>query len=264
LTNIKLIAFTTLAFLCFSVLQAQNDTLVKPAKTPDYDKLMDSNYKNSKTTRQVETESEPEKKKKTNYAGNWIIGAGINVIEDSGTQNFSNLTESKYNHFGSPVMLSAEYLTKGKFSFSATFLLNKFQAGKDIQGLTIQSGDAPNYMAVDFAAKMFFRKILEKHVFTPYVTAGPGYRSIGSYEAKNQSGNLVDVPKTQDITLNAGLGAYYWINRNWGLNLNYMAKFALKVGANKDYKTNHLVPSFGVFYRFDTAKNFFNQPTIFK
>ena len=150
-------------------------------------------------------------------------------------------------------MLSAEYLTSSRFSVSTTFLFNKFQSGKDIQGLTIQSGEEPNYMAVDVAAKLFFRKILSKHILTPYITAGPGYRHIGPYQAKNASGMLVDVPKTQDITINVGLGTYYWINRSWGLNLNYTAKFAMKAGANKDYKTNHLVLAFGGFYRFDTA-----------
>ena len=264
MTKMKCITCTALVFLCFYGLQAQNDTLVKPATPADYDKLMDSNYKTSKTPRQPETETAQEKKKKTTYAGNWVIGAGINVIEDSGTQDFSNLTQSKYNHFGSPLMLSAEYLTHSKFSFSATFLLNKFQSGKEVQGLTIQSGSEPTYMAVDFAAKMFFRKILDKHVFTPYVMAGPGYRTIAAYQAKNASGTLVDVPKTQDITLNAGLGAYYWFSRNWGLNLNYMGKFALKIGSNKDYKTNHLVGSFGFFYRFDAPKKFLYQKPVFK
>jgi len=251
MNKIKLIAFTTLGVMFFSVLQAQNDTLVKPANAPDYDELMDSNYKDSLTAKYVKTKTE----NNLNYSGNWIIGAGINVIEDSGKHNFSYFTESKYNHFGSPVMLSVEYLTSSRFSLSTTFLLNKFQSGKEIQGLTIQTGEEPNYFAVDFAAKLFFRRILNKHKFTPYITAGPGYRYIAGYQAKNLSDKLVDVPKTQDITLNLGFGTYYWFNRSWGLNLNYTVKFATKSGANKDYKTNHLVPSFGAFYRFDTASN---------
>ena len=253
MNKIKLIAFTTLGVMFFSVLQAQNDTIVTPSKANEYEKLMDTNYDEGTAARYVKTKTGTEKEKM--YSGNWIIGAGINVIEDSGKQNFSNLTESKYNHFGSPVMLSVEYLANNKLSFSTTFLLNKFQSGKEIQGLTIQTGEESNYFAVDFAAKLFFRRILNKHKFTPYITAGPGYRYIAGYQAKNLSDKLVDVPKTQDITLNLGFGAYYWFNRNWGLNLNYMAKFATKSGANKDYKTNHLVPSFGAFYRFDTASN---------
>jgi len=260
-TQIKLTAFITLATLWAVSIQAQNDTLVKPAHVPDYDELMDSNFKDSTATRYVKTETG---KKTKNYSGNWIIGAGINVIDDSGQQAFFNLTESKYNHFGSPLMLSAEYLTSNKFSLSATLLLNKFQSGKEVQSLTIQSGSEPTYMAVDFAAKMFFRRILDKHLLTPYITAGPGYRNIDSYQAKSQSGNLVDVPKTQDLTLNVGIGAYYWFSRSWGLNLNYMGKFAMKVGSNKHYKTNHLVGSFGFFYRFDTFKKKFNQPPVIK
>ena len=152
-----------------------------------------------------------------------------------------------------PFMLNTEYLINNKYSASATILINKFQSGKIVNGLTIQSGDEPSYFAVDFAAKLFFRRVLDKHTFTPYVTAGPGYYSIAAYQAKNKSDILVSVPKTQDITLNAGLGAYYWINRSWGLNFSYMAKFGLKLSDTGNINSNQLVSSFGVFYRFDTT-----------
>ena len=177
--------------ICFSTLQAQNDTLVKRGNATEYEKLMDSNFKDSLSIKYIKSRTE----KESNYSGNWIIGAGINMVEDSGKQNFSNLTESKYNHFGSPFMLSGEYLTSSKFSLSATFLLNKFQSEKEIQGFTIQTGEEPNYFGVDFTAKLFFRRVLDKHKFTPYVAEGPGYRNIESYEAKNIADNLVEVPK---------------------------------------------------------------------
>ena len=264
MTKIKFYTLITLAMMCFCTLQAQNDTIPPPTeKAPVYNKLMDSNYKGSKTENYEQALPDTEPQSDLSYSGQWVIGAGINVIQDPGTQNISALFKSKNNHFGSPLMLSAEYLTNSRFSFSATFLLNKLQSGKDIQGLTIQDTE-PTYMAADVAAKMFFRKILDKHVFTPYVMAGPGYRTIAAYQAENASGTLVDVPKTQDITLNLGFGAYYWFSRNWGLNLNYMGKFALKVGSNKDYKTNHLVGSFGFFYRFDAPKKFLYQKPVFK
>jgi len=261
MTKMKHIAFTTLLVTCFSMLHAQNDTIAEPGNTTNYDTLIKSNYTNDSPAKVNEIETEVETKAlvqddtEITFFGNWIIGAGINAVEDSGKQNLSNLFESKYNHLGSPFMLSAEYLINNKWSASTTFLFNKFQSGKEIQGLTIQNGDEPNYFAVDFATKLFFREILDKYKFTPYVTAGTGYRRIEGYQAPNKTGALVSVPKTQDIMLNLGLGAYYWINRSWGLNLNYMAKFAMKAGDNKDYKTNHMVLGFGGFYRFDTLFN---------
>ena len=262
MNKIKLTAFTLLTFLCFSVVQAQNDTLVNPAKTTEYEKLMDSNFKDSIAAKYVKTktatttatgkETKKKKKKKPNYSGNWIIGGGINMVEDSGHQTFSDLFTLKYKNLGAPFMLSAEYLASNRFSFSTTLLLNKYQAGKQIQGNIIQISEEPNYMAVDVAAKLFVRKVLYKHVFTPYVTAGAGYTSIGSYQAQNPSDNLIDIPETSTMTLNTGIGAYFWINRTLGINVNYMAKFGLKTGVDKN---NHLVSSFGVFYRFDTGSN---------
>ena len=254
MTKIKYIAFTTLLVTCFSMLHAQNNTISEPDNTINYDALLKSNYTNDSLTKvaEVETKALVHEGTEITFFGNWIVGAGINAVEDSGKRNFSNLFESKYNHLGSPFMLSAEYLINNKWSASTTFLFNKFQSGKEIQGLSIQSGDEPNYFAVDFGAKRFVREILDKYKFTPYVTGGLGYRRIEGYQATSKTGGLVSVPKTQDITANVGLGAYYWINRTWGLNLNYMAKFALKKGANRDFKTNHMVLGFGGFYRFDT------------
>ena len=255
------IAFTTLLVTCFSMLHAQNDTITQLDNTTNYHALIKSNYTNDSQAKvneieaEVETKALVKKDTEITFFGNWIIGAGINFVEDSGKQEFSDFFTLKHKNWGSPFMVSAEYLINTRWSASTTFLFNKFQSGKEIQFRTIQNGDEPNYFAVDFAAKLFFREILNKYKFTPYVTAGPGYRRIEGYQATSKTGALVSVPKTQDITLNVGLGAYYWINRSWGLNLNYMAKFAMKAGANKDYKTNHMVLGFGAFYRFDTLFN---------
>ena len=173
------------------------------------------------------------------------------MVEDSGNQQFSDFfTLKNKNYGGVPIMVSAEYLTNNLLSFSTTILLNKYQAGKPVQGNIIQDGEEPNYMAVDFAAKLFFRKILYKHVFTPYMTAGPGVRFIDGYQALDPTDNLVEIPKSKDVTINVGFGAFYWIGRTWGINFNYVAKISVKAGSNKIDKSNHLVPSFGIFYHF--------------
>ena len=162
MTKMKHIAFTTLLVTCFSMLHAQNNTISEPDNTINYDALLKSNYTNDSLTKVAEVETKALVKDDTEitFFGNWIIGAGINSVEDSGKQNFANLFESKYNHLGSPFMVSAEYLINTRWSASTTFLFNKFQSGKEIQGNTIQNGDEPNYFAVDFAAKLFFREII--------------------------------------------------------------------------------------------------------
>lgn len=258
LNPIKLIATATCACLCSFILEAQNYTIANPTHQTDFDRVVSSNYNNPIASEDndidIDTEAGtiavPATKVDEVFFGKWIIGFGINSIVDSGTQNFSNLFKTNYNHVGLPFRFNTEYLYNTKLSFGGTILINSFQADKKIQGLTIQKGDEPTYFAVDFAVKLFLVRILNKHAFTPYVTAGPGYKYVSGYEAINDQDLLVQVPKTQDLTLNTSAGTYYWVNENFGFDLNFMAKFALKAGANKAYKTNHTVLSFGVFYRF--------------
>ncbi|HEY5687869.1 MAG TPA: outer membrane beta-barrel protein [Yeosuana sp.] len=262
MTKIKLCTFTTLVVFCFSMLQAQHEMPVNPFNPSDNEEQMDAHDMSSIVVQEFATEisdkhaittESVEAPIELHYSGKWLIGAGINMIEDSGHQEFGDFFSFKHKNWGNPFYINTEYLYNSHFSLGATLLFNKYQSGKEVQGLIIQDASEPNYFAMDFSAKLFLREVLHRHVFTPYVTAGTGYRSIDSYEAKSDTGNLISVGKTQDITLNAGIGAYYWIDRSWGLNFSYIAKFAMKAGANNDAKTNHLVSSFGVFYRFDTA-----------
>ena len=264
MTKIKLYAFTTLAVMCFSVLQAQNDMFVSQDLQADNEVLLVANNTHSIVVQDLATAADAthsvvaksvQTPGELNYSGKWMIGAGINMVEDSGNQQFGDFFTLKHKNWGNPFYINTEYLYNSHFSLGATVLFNKYQSGKTIQGLIIQDASEPNYFAVDFAAKLFLREILSNYKFTPYVTAGTGYRNVGNYQAKSEAGNLVEVPKIQDITLNVGAGAYYWIDRSWGINFSYTGKFAMKAGANKDSKTNHLVSSLGVFYRFNN-KNF--------
>lgn len=246
MTQLKCLALITFVVSCITLSQAQTDGIAYTQYTPDEHLVYATSYETPVT--ELNLLPETEVLTQSYPSGDWIIGAGMNIIADAGNQNPLNVFNGTYNHMGFPLMFSGEYLANSKISFSTTVLINTYQSGKEIQGLTVQPGESPAYFAVDLAAKLYLRKILDRHKFTPYVTAGPGYKYVGGYEAETE-GNLIEVPKTQDITLNTSLGTYYWFNRNWGLNLNYMAKFAMKAGSNKDYKTNHYVLSFGVFYR---------------
>ena len=154
-----------LVILCFSVLQAQNAML-----TNQSDILVQDTKPGSEL----------------GFSGKWVLGAGINMIEDSGQQEFVDFFTLKHKNWGNPFYISTEYLYNSQFSLGATFRFNKYQSGKTIQGLTIQEASEPQYFAIDFAAKLFLREILQRHAFTPYVAAGTGYRYIGGYEAENQ------------------------------------------------------------------------------
>jgi opacity protein-like surface antigen len=253
MTQTNLCVFTTCLVMCFSIAKAQNDSITEKANKYVYNSLMDSNFKQGKSASKVETKASSETD--VNYSGNWMLGAGINMIEDSGHQSFGDFFSFKHKNSGNPFMVHVEYLINSQFSVSTTLLLNKHQSGKDVQGLTIQSASEPSYFATDVAVTYYVLDISSKHKFTPYATAGTGYRHISNYSAANQANVLVEIPKTRDITLNAGLGVAYWFHKNWALNMSYIAKFSLKAGANKNNKTNHLVSSLGVIYRLHN-KNF--------
>ena len=156
MTKIKFYTVITLAMMCFCTLQAQNDTIIPPPeKAPVYNKLMDSNYKGSKTENQEQILPDTEPQSDLNYSGQWVIGAGINMVEDSVEQTFSDFFTLKHKNWGNPFYINTEYLYNSHFSLGATLLFNKYQSGKTIQGLSIQDASEPNYFAIDFSAKLF-------------------------------------------------------------------------------------------------------------
>lgn len=175
---------------------------------------------------------------------NWAIGAGFNIIDDSGDSKGLNIFDDDVNHFF-PFVISAEYFTDNNFSFNASISFNKYKAGKTVDGQQIQEGSSAKYAAFDLASRFSFRKMLNTNVFDPYLHAGFGYTVIGGH--KMESGT---VPKVGRMTFNTGIGVNFWVSDSWGLNLNHQLKFGIKAGDNKDYITNQLQLSFGVFHRF--------------
>ena len=206
-------------------------------------------------------------KRVSSYTGNWSFGAGINVVDDSGTKGKDFFNTSENWNMTSPFMVSIEYYINNQFSLVATGSMNKYVEGKNIDntGLIIKDFE-PDYLAIDLATRFYFGDLFTSYTFDPYIFLGAGYTTIGAYKSVPFEENSLrtdldhiaidengfyDVPEIGRVTINGGIGFNYWFAETFGLNFN----FATKVGmASGEYKTgpnsvsNQTQFSLGVIY----------------
>ena len=193
-------------------------------------------------------------------AGDWSFGFGFNVVDDGGVILGGLFEGKKYNHFHMPFTINAEYFYDSQWSFTTTLSFNKYMEGKivDRRG-TILKDEEPGFFAIDLGAKFYFRDIFNDYKFEPYVFSGFGFTSIGGhkidpYKSEVPGAVTVDtdgkwnIPATSNLTFNVGLGTNYWINKNWGVNVNAAAKWGFKGKKYEDIISNYTQFSFGGFY----------------
>ncbi|NJB35357.1 OmpA family protein [Croceivirga sp. JEA036] len=174
-------------------------------------------------------------KKDTIVLSSWIVGVGMNAVDDAGSEfsdvlNFSD----NWNVVPHPSRLSIGRYFKNGLGLEAIGSYNKYQEGKVVDGLVVT--EESDYYAVDFRVNYDLNKILgETGFFDPYVGIGAGYT-----EANNQGRG----------TYNANVGFRTWISDNWGLDFSSTGKWTM----NKENSTNHIQHAAGVVYRFGIEK----------
>ena len=176
------------------------------------------------------------------YDGNWSIGVGVNVVDDSGNQ-FKDFNTSENWNFSQPLTICVEYYHDVFVSFALMLSFNEYIAGKNIDytGYVIEDHEA-SYMAVDFATKFYFRDFFYPIRFDPYGFLGFGYTKIGAYKSEPFENNILrddldhiaidengylDIPDIGRITINGGIGFNFWFTRIWAFNFNITAKFGI-------------------------------------
>lgn len=210
--------------------------------------------------------------------GNWSFGAGINTVDDSGTQGKTLFNFEENWNTTSPFTLSAEYFIDNQWGISLAGSTNKYVSGKNIDntGLIIQ-GYAADYLAVDLAARFYLGDIFTSYAFDPYMFLGVGYNVIGSYKSKpfvvapidtdidpneisaipiDENGNY-NIPEIGKITLNGGAGFNYWFAKTWGINFNFTGKIAMESGEYKrgpNSVSDHAQFSLGLIYFFQNKE----------
>jgi len=181
------------------------------------------------------------------YNKNWTIGAGLNIVDDSGSSSTGISDPSENWNFSRPFYLSTEFYLNNKFSFMSMLFFNQYTEGKNIDDtIYIIEGHEASYFAFDVNTKYYFRDLLKSYHFDPYIFLGVGYTNIGEYKGEpidpgnlsfpdyvevDEDGNMI-VPSIGRLTLNAGLGLNYWFSDTWGLNLNLAAKLGI---GNSEY-----------------------------
>ena len=212
-------------------------------------------------------------KRVNDHYGNWSFGAGINVVDDSGTEGKDFFNTKEHWNISNPYLVSVEYYFDNQWSVVASGSMNKYVSGKNIDNSgVIVKGFAADYFAADLATRLYLGDLFSSYAFDFYMFLGVGYNKIGGYKLHPF---VAEVPVDTDIvpseinalpideygyyniheigkmTLNGGLGFNYWFAETWGVNFNFTGKFAIPSG---DYKrgqnevSDHAQFSLGLIY----------------
>ena len=195
------------------------------------------------------------------------FGAGIKILEDSGT-NLKEIFNTRENwNMTSPFMVNVEYYFDNRFSLVTTASMNKYVEGKNIDntGLIIKDYE-PNYLAVDLAIRFYLGDTFTNYTFDPYMFLGVGYTKIGAYKLVPFEENSLrddidhimidengffDIPEIGRVTLNGGIGFNYWFAETFGLNFNFTTKVGMTSGefmTGPNSVSNQIQFSLGVIY----------------
>ncbi len=165
----------------------------------------------------------------------WVVGLGINIVEDTATPFGDTFLKIKdtWNAVPYPSSVSIGRNFSNGIGLKAVGSYNKYKVGKLIDGrINMAERD---YYAIDGMVSYDLNKLFgETGWFDPFLQAGAGYSSIG------------DIGRT---TGNAGFGFNTWFSDTWGINFNTMGKWGLKEG-----DTRQIQHSAGVVYRFGVEK----------
>lgn len=164
----------------------------------------------------------------------WIVGLGINIIDDSGDA-FNDFTTVKdqWNMVPYPSRLSIGRYFRSGLGVELIGSVNRYKAGNIIDGVAI-SEDIP-YWAVDSRLSYDLNKLVgETGFFDPYLGVG-----LGVSDANNETRG----------TYNAVVGFRLWLSEKWGVDLNSSGKWRMS-----DPASNHIQHAAGVTYRFGIEK----------
>lgn len=156
----------------------------------------------------------------------WKIELGVNAFNDSrsktatGNSNFANYFDPGVWDY-SLLTLHVDYTLSPSFYLSSTITRNaNKESGRRI-------------FATDINLKYTFAKLLPTEFWLePYVLGGMGY-------------SFREISRNNRFNLNFGAGTYFWLDSNWGIDLQAVGKVTMK----KDlfnYKQNTL----GLVYKF--------------
>lgn len=149
----------------------------------------------------------------------WIIGLGVNVIDNTNSKDDNYFNVSNWNAVTSISKLSAQYFVKSNLSVSSEFTLNMLHKNNMQNGVYLDTNAA--YFGLDFNIRyntVNWLGLSDKFQVEPL--AGFGFSWAGT------------IPNN---SVNTGLSLGYFINDSYGIRIQTLGKFTLdesKVGNN--------------------------------
>ncbi len=164
----------------------------------------------------------------------WVIGLGMNIVDDSGSSFNELLTAGDHwNVAPYPSRLSFGRYLKNGIGLELIASYNKYAKGKVIDGVV--NLVERDFYAGDFRFSYDLNKIIGNTAwFDPYLGVGLGYT------------NANDVSRG---TYNGVVGFRLWFTDNIGVDFNSSGKWAMKTEA-----TNYIQHAAGMVYRFGINK----------
>lgn len=183
----------------------------------------------------------PQEKNKLGYYlsnSEWTVQLGGNVVDDDG-KPFKDLFNApkSWNLPPYPTKIAVDKSLKHGWSTELAIVYNNYKNGKTINGETNKASHL--FMSADLQGRYHLNDAFYlKEWFDPYLTHGFGYtfRSIAPYH--------------HVATTNIGFGFNIDIYESFGLNIQTLAKFAIKSPFIKT-GANYLQHSLGIIYKID-------------
>lgn len=189
----------------------------------------------SQTQEIPETLETPEiTEKDSTIVSSWIVGLGINAVDDSDHTKFRVFdVKDAWNSRPYPSRVSIGKYFKSGLGLELISAINKYKEGKIVEGVRLT--EDIGYFSIDSRLSYDLNKVIgETGWFDPYVGVGLGY---------------TDANNTPRGTYNAIFGFRTWLSDRVGLDFNTSGKWTM----DNDL-TNHIQHVVGVVYRFKAEK----------
>ena len=164
----------------------------------------------------------------------WLVGLGINIVDDSGDA-FDDFTTMKdqWNMVPYPSRVNiGRYFSNG-LGLEAIGAYNRYKEGYKVDKRV--NPEVKDYFSLDARLSYDLNKLVgETGWFDPYVGAGVGYTDAN------------DIGRG---TYNAVFGFRTWFSDHWALDFNTSGKWSFGTEAS-----NHIQHAAGVTYRFNIEK----------
>ena len=164
------------------------------------------------------------------FQSDWKASVGLNAVGSLGTRSpFNRIDEFAFEF---PVMAAIEYQWSEHFAVELDISLNRFKAGKRLDGGKPKESFA--YFSTNPTIKWYF---------TDYI-----FNNAEDWDLYISGGAGIFYMNEMNSSINLGAGVQYWFSPNVAVRLQSTAKFATSVKGHR-YDNNHFQHALLVVFR---------------